>query len=184
VAAGPVAQAVRARTIRPRPRLTFGDATDADAGALTALQAEAAADLTARFGTGHWSHAGAVRRIEAVPGRVRVRVGRYRGKVVTALRLQTRKPWAIDVAYFTPVPRPLYLTGMVVAVSRQRAGLGRAALADAHDVAKAWPADAIRLDAYDAVAGAGAFYSKCGYGERGRVAYKGTPLVYYEHLLG
>jgi len=172
------------RTPRSPPRLVFGDATDGDADVLTALHAAAAADLTARFGTGYWSHAPVVRRIDAVPGRVRVRVGRYRGKVVTALRLQTKKPWAIDVAWFTPVPCPLYLTGMVVAVSRQRAGLGRAALADAHEVAAAWPADAIRLDAYDAVAGAGAFYAKCGYGERGRVVYKGTPLVYYEHLLG
>ena len=49
--------------------------------------------------------------------------------------------------------------------------------------ARAWPADAIRLDAYDAVAGAGSFYDKCGFQERGHVVYKGDPLVYYEFLL-
>src|ERR1035437_7340522 len=30
-------------------------------------------------------------------------------------------------------------------------------------IAKAWPADAIRLDAYDAEAGAGPFYASCGW---------------------
>ena len=48
----------------------------------------------------------------------------------------------------------------------------------------AWPADSIRLDAYDADAGAGRFYARCGFLERGRVVYKGDPLVYYELLLG
>ena len=99
------------------------------------------------------------------------------------LRLATRKPWAIDVAYFTPVRRPLYLTGMAVSVAHQGSGLGRMAIDDACAVAEAWPADAIRLDAYDAGAGAGGFYARCGFTERGRVAYKGDPLVYYERLL-
>ncbi len=79
--------------------------------------------------------------------------------------------------------RPLYLTGMAVSVSHQRQGLGSLALADACTVGEAWPADAIRLDAYNAEAGAGGFYARCEFTERGRVAYKGTPLVYYERLL-
>jgi hypothetical protein len=58
------------------------------------------------------------------------------------------------------------------------------AVADAIAVARSWPADAIRLDAYDADAGAGSFYVRCGFLERGRVVYKGDPLVYYEFLLG
>src|SRR5213596_2828131 len=56
------------------------------------------------------------------------------------------------------VKRPLYLTGMAVSVTHQRQGLGRLALDDACAVAEKWPADAIRLDAYDAEAGAGGFY--------------------------
>jgi GNAT superfamily N-acetyltransferase len=103
--------------------------------------------------------------------------------IVTVLRLVTRKPWAIDVAYFTPVKRPLYLTGMAVAVGRRRQGLGRLALEDASAVAETWPADAIRLDAFDADAGAGEFYARCGFAERGRVVYKGDPLVYYERIV-
>jgi len=81
------------------------------------------------------------------------------------------------------VKRPLYLTGMAVSVTHQRQGLGRLAFDDACAVAEKWPADAIRLDAYDAEAGAGGFYDRCGFTERGRVVYKGTPLVYYERLL-
>ena len=41
----------------------------------------------------------------------------------------------------------------------------------------------IRPDAYDADAGAGAFYANCGFLEKGRVSYKGDPLVYFELLL-
>jgi GNAT superfamily N-acetyltransferase len=99
------------------------------------------------------------------------------------LRLATKKPWAIDVSYFTPVRRALYLTGMAVSVSHQGQGLGSLAVEDARTIARDWPADAIRLDAYDAKAGAGGFYLRRGFTERGRAVYKGDPLVYYELLL-
>ena len=94
-----------------------------------------------------------------------------------------RRTRAIDVSYFTPVKRPLYLTGMAVSVEHQGHGLGRLALGDACTITQQWPAEAIRLDAYDAQAGAGGFYARCGFTERGRVAYKGDPLIYYERLL-
>lgn len=164
-------------------RLRFTDATDNDVEALTLLHAQVASSLTARYGEGHWSRPGVIRRIDALPGRARVRIGRDREQLVTVLRLQTKKPWAIDTAYFTPVGCPLYLTGMAVAVSEQGQGWGRAALEDARSIARAWPADAIRLDAYDAAAGAGDFYAKCGYADRGHVLYKGNLLIYFELLL-
>ena len=44
-------------------------------------------------------------------------------------------------------------------------------------------ADAIRLDAYDSPAGAGAFYEKCGFRQVGRVIYRNTPLLYYEMMI-
>lgn len=163
-------------------RVTFSDAEAGDAEALSRLHAETAADLVARFGQGHWSRPVVVRRVEAPSPFVRLRVGRLGGEIVTVLRVATKKPWAIDVSYFSPVPRPLYLTGMATAVRYQGKGLGRAALDDAREIALSWPAQAIRLDAYDAPAGAGAFYARCGYAERGRVVYRGTPLVYYELL--
>jgi len=56
-------------------------------------------------------------------------------------------------------------------------------LEEAARLARAWPADAIRLDAYDAEAGAGGFYARCGMMEVGRASYRGKPLIYYELLL-
>ena len=163
--------------------LEFRDATLEDVPVIAALHNAAAGALTARFGVGHWSTLGAERSAALAQRHARVRVGREGKRILTVLRLATKKPWAIDVAYFTPVKRPLYLTGMAVAVTHQGHGLGRLALDDAHAVAESWPADAIRLDAYDHAAGAGEFYLECGYAERGHVVYKGDPLAYFELLL-
>ena len=151
--------------------------------AIAALYNAAAGALTARFGEGYWSHLVTERGTASSLRHARVRVGREGRRIHTVVRLVTKKPWAIDVSYFTPVKKPLYLTGMTVSVPHQGQGLGRLALEDAVTVARKWPADAIRLDAYDADAGAGPFYASCGFQERGRVEYKGDPLVYYELLL-
>ena len=163
--------------------IRFRDATPDDVPAIAALQNAAAGALTARFGAGHWSSLGTERGALFAQRHARVRVGRDGKKILTVLRLAQKKPWAIDISYFTPVKRALYLTGMAVSVARQGEGLGRLAMEDARAVAAGWPADAIRLDAYDAVAGAGGFYQKCGYAERGRVVYRGNPLRYFELLL-
>jgi GNAT superfamily N-acetyltransferase len=163
--------------------LTFRDATLDDVAVIAGLQNAAAGALTARFGAGHWSSLVTEHGAALAQRHAHVRVGRSGRHVLTVLRLATRKPWAIDVAYFTPAKLPLYLTGMAVSVAHQGQGFGRLALEDARSVALEWPADAIRLDAYDAAAGAGEFYAKCGFEERGRVVYKGNPLIYYELLL-
>jgi GNAT superfamily N-acetyltransferase len=163
--------------------MKFRNATTNDVPAIAALHNAAAGALTARFGEGHWSSLTTERGAALAQRHARVRVGLSGKRVLTVLRLATKKPWAIDVSYFTPVKRPLYLTGMAVSVAHQGQGFGRLALEDAIAVARAWPADAIRLDAYDAVAGAGQFYANCGFRERGRVVYKNDPLVYYEFLL-
>jgi GNAT superfamily N-acetyltransferase len=102
---------------------------------------------------------------------------------VGTLSLGTRKPWAIAPEHFTPVTRVLYLRDMAVAPAAQGQGVGRRLLAEAERLARAWPADAIRLDAYDAAAGAGEFYAKYGFKEVARVVYRGTPLIYFELLL-
>jgi len=94
--------------------------------------------------------------------------------------LATKKPWAIDTSYFSACRRPLYLLAMAVTPARQRQGIGRLCLQEARRIAEAWPADAIRLDAYDAKAGGGGFYELCGWTEKGRVSYRGVPLIYYE----
>ena len=113
----------------------------------------------------------------------RVLIARTNGKIVATLNLTTKKPWAIHPAYFTKVRRPLYLLAMAVAPDKQRMRIGRRLLDEARSIAQAWPCDAIRLDAYDAKAGAGGFYAKCGYREVGRVTYRKAPLIYFESLL-
>jgi GNAT superfamily N-acetyltransferase len=164
-------------------QLKFRDATRDDAPVIAALQNAAAGALTARFGAGHWSSLVTERGAALAQRHERVRVGRSGKRILTVVRLANKKPWAIDVSYFTPVKRPVYLTGLAVSVAHQGQGLGRLAMEDACDVARDWPADAIRLDAYDSPAGAGDFYEKCGFTERGHVVYRGDPLVYYELLL-
>ena len=139
--------------------------------------------LTRDFGRGHWSNAPSERGVLFGLRRSTVYVARRRGRIIATLALSTRKPWAIDKKYFSPATRPLYLTSMAVEPKLQRQGIGRLCMVEAARAARTWPAHAIRLDAYDAPAGAGAFYARCGYTEVGRVSYKGTPLIYYELLL-
>jgi GNAT superfamily N-acetyltransferase len=110
----------------------------------------------------------------------RVFVARLGTEVVGTLRLTTKKPWAIDTSYFSPCPRPLYLLAMAVTPSKQGQGIGRRCLQNALQIAESWPADGIRLDAFDAKAGAGGFYARCGWTETGRACYRGAPLIYYE----
>jgi hypothetical protein len=131
--------------------LRFRDATLDDVAVIAGLQNAAAGALTARYGPGPWSSLVTERNVAFGQRNARVRVEREGKRIVTVLRLATKKP--------------------------------SLALLDATKVAREWPADAIRLDAYDAPAGAGAFYARCGFSERGRVVYKGNPLVYYERVV-
>jgi GNAT superfamily N-acetyltransferase len=154
-----------------------------DAAAIAALQTRVADTLTAVHGLGHWSSAVTNQSVARAILSSKVLVGREHGEVVSTLRLVIKKPWAIDPAYFTQVRRPLYLLSMAVDPGRQRSGLGTLMLDAAARAARQWPADAIRLDAYDHPAGAGQFYGKCGYREVGGATYRGVPLLYYELLL-
>jgi ribosomal protein S18 acetylase RimI-like enzyme len=163
--------------------LEYKEAEERDVPELSRLRTAAADRLTREFGKGHWSSPiteAAVRR--GFP-HARVVVARNDESIVGTLRLATKKPWAIDVSYFTRVKKALYLTDMAVDPAQQRLGVGRALLTEADRIARAWPAEAIRLDAYDAAAGAGGFYRSCGYREVGRVVYRTVPLIYYERLL-
>jgi GNAT superfamily N-acetyltransferase len=167
-------------------KLSFAIATESDAPGLAALQTGVAEDLTKRFGTGFWSSLPSERGILAnmrKPMFSQTLIARSNRHIVGALRLHTKKPWAIDTAYFTAAKQPLYLTGMAVHPNLQGKGVGRLLLREAEAIARAWPADAIRLDAFDSAAGAGAFYAKCGFREVARVTYKKNPLLYFELIL-
>ncbi len=163
--------------------LSVDVAGTADAAAIARLRTTAAEDLTRRYGDGHWSSSVSERGVLRSVRDSRILVARAGGAVVGTLRLTSKKPWAIDAGHFTPVSRPLYLVDMAVEPLMQRQGVGRLLLAEASAVAVAWPADAIRLDAYDADAGAGGFYAACRYTEVARIVYRRVPLVYFELLI-
>ena len=161
--------------------LTTADANDA--AAIATLQNAVATALTTRYGIGHWSSVATEKGVRASMRRASVFVVRDGDRIVATLTLATRKPWAIDRKYFTPVARPVYLLAMAVDPEHQRAGVGRACVDEALEICRDWPADAVCLDAYDTEAGAGDFYRKCGFTEVGRAVYRNTPLIYFERLV-
>jgi ribosomal protein S18 acetylase RimI-like enzyme len=164
-------------------KLSFSIATQPDAPALAALHTAVAEDLTRRYGRGPWSSLTTEKGALFGMRNSRVVVARRGKSIVGTLHLPIKKPWAIDASYFTPAKKALYLTNMAVIPTMQRQGIGRMLLKEAVKQARAWPADAIRLDAFDADAGAGAFYAKCGFREVGRVTYRKAPLIYFELVL-
>lgn len=164
-------------------RGTLAIATPDEAAAVAALRNAVAEELTARHGIGHWSSTASDRGIRAEMKRSSVFLLHDAGGAIATLALTTRKPWAIDRRYFTPDKKPLYLLGMAVEPARQRTGVGRRCLDEAVALCQAWPAEALCLDAYDADAGAGDFYRKCGFTEVGRATYRNNPLIYFERLM-
>jgi GNAT superfamily N-acetyltransferase len=164
-------------------RFSIQPGTAGDAVILAALHTAIAERLTARHGSGPWSSKTSEKGVLYAMRVSQVFVAREGSEIVGTLQLATKKPWAIDTSYFASCEKPLYLLGMAVAPGKQRQGIGRRCLEAAKELAKTWPADAIRLDAYDAEAGAGPFYARCGFTEVGRVTYRNAPLIYYELLL-
>ena len=166
-------------------KLTFSIATADDASEIVDLRNAVAEHLTKKFGIGHWSSMTSERGVQlAITNTSKILMARKGRKLLSVLTLAQKKPWAIDVAYFTPVKtRALYLLSMAVKPVEQKSGLGRQMIEQAKKLAGEWPAEAIRLDAYNAEAGAGDFYRKCGFIERGRVVYRHVPLIYFEMIL-
>jgi ribosomal protein S18 acetylase RimI-like enzyme len=158
-------------------------ATTNDAAAIASLWVAASQYLTAKYGQGYWSGKRTEKGVLFDMRNGTAYVLRRRKKIIATLTLGTKKPWAIDRKYFSKCNRPLYLTSMAVAPDRQRQGIGRHCMDAAAKLVKQWPGDAIRLDAYDAEAGAGEFYRECGFREVGRASYRNVPLIYFEMLV-
>jgi len=167
-----------------RRGFNFQLGTVEDAAELAVLHTAVAAHLTNLHGPGPWSAKTSEKGVLYAMRTSQVFVARQGRAIVGTLRLATKKPWAIDTSYFSKCRTPLYLLAMAVLPTKQRQGLGRKCLTEVQRIARSWPADAIRLDAYDADAGAGSFYARCGYTEVGQAIYRDTPLIYYELLLG
>lgn len=164
-------------------RMQLREAKERDVSKVAGLRSSAADTLTKLFGVGHWSGIATERRVCLDMRNSKVFVGHHEGRLVATLRLTTKKPWAIDRTHFSASKRPLYLLSMAVAPDLQRRGIGRQCVKQIREICRRWPADAIRLDAYDAPAGAGMFYAKCGFRNVGRAEYRGCPLLYFEWLI-
>ena len=164
-------------------RVKLREAADRDVLKIAALRSAAADTLTKRFGAGHWSGVATERGVRFDMRNSKVLVALHKRSLVATLRLTTKKPWAIDRTYFNASKRPLYLLSMAVAPDLQGRGIGRQCVKHIREICRRWPADAIRLDAYDAPAGAGIFYEKCGFRCVGRSEYRGCPLLYFEWLI-
>jgi GNAT superfamily N-acetyltransferase len=113
----------------------------------------------------------------------RVLVARRDAAIIGTVRLARALPWAIDSSSFTPVATAIYVLGLAVAPDTRGQGVGRQLMDAAKDTARAESADALWLDAFDHVAGAGAFYIKSGFRAVGRTKHKEMPLIYYEWLV-
>jgi len=169
--------------IRRYMRVKLREAADGDVSKIAGLRSAVASALTKRFGAGNWSGIATERGVLSDLGNSKVFVAQCDSGLVATLRLTTRKPWAIDRTYFSASERPLYLLSMAVTPELQRQGIGRQCVEQIMDICRRWPADAIRLDAYDAPAGAGMFYAKSGFRNVGGAEYRGCPLLYFEWLV-
>src|SRR4051812_29668747 len=158
--------------------LKFTLAGPGDAPALAALRSAAARALTERYGQGHWSHEATERGVLNDLRHAEVWIGRRANKVLGTFRLATKKPWATDKSYFTDCKRPIYLTNMAVHPDVQRQGIGRLCLEHALQRVRLWPGDAIRLDAYNAEAGAGPVFAPGGFSGVGRGGVRDGPPVF------
>jgi GNAT superfamily N-acetyltransferase len=164
-------------------RVKLATAIAGDVADIVSLQAAVNQHLTSKFGKGYWSGGVTEKGVLFTMRIAVVYVARHRGRLIATLTLSKRKPWAIDKKYFRASERPLYLTSMAVSPDEQLRGIGRLCIEEACRIAREWPADSIRLDAWDALAGAGEFYRKCGFREVGRATYRNAPLIYFEMLL-
>jgi ribosomal protein S18 acetylase RimI-like enzyme len=158
-------------------------ATPDDAAAIADVISDAARDLTKKHGQGHWSAVATGKGVLHGMNKAKVLLARNENEVIGTLRLTPARPWVIDPAYFTPVPRPVYLVDMAVRPGYQRIGVGRSLIEEAKAMSTALGGDAIRLDAYEGIAGAGGFYEKCGFTEMGQILYKTVPHIYFEWLI-
>jgi GNAT superfamily N-acetyltransferase len=164
-------------------RLSVTTAVEADAAEIAALRNRVSEDLTRKHGIGPWFHKPTERGVLRDLGASQLVIARRGTRIVASLCLAKKKPWAIDVSYFTNVKRAVYLLSMNVDPRMQRQGIGRYLLEAAKEISQACEYQAIRLDAFDAEAGAGGFYAKCGFREAGRLIYRKAPLIYFELVL-
>jgi GNAT superfamily N-acetyltransferase len=164
--------------------VTLRQAKPDDAATAREILAAAAADLTARFGEGHWSHVRSVAtlRKHALNGTLYLADAGL--EPVGVLRLTEHKISFHRREWFARPNDPAgYLLDMSVHPSCQRQGIGRRAMDLVDRLARCARLSTVRLDAYAGPAGAGPFYRKCGYIQVHSATFRGVALEYFEKVL-
>jgi GNAT superfamily N-acetyltransferase len=164
--------------------LSLSSASESDADEIAALRNTVAADVAERSGLSGDARRTTAKGILYDLRHGQILIARRKDRIVGSLVLVKKKPWAIDVTYFSPVQSQLYVVSMNVDPALQRKGIGSQLIEYAKKTAKAGGYEAIRLDAFESSPWAVAFYASCGFSERGRTIYRAARLVYFECLLG
>lgn len=165
------------------PRISFRLATAGDVADVHGARAAAADDLVARYGHGHWASVNTPQTIRKHILDGLVHVAENDG-IVGTFTLSRQKIVFYRKGWFAHPDDPsLYLTNMAVHPDHQRAGIGRACMLEIERLAREDGCLSIRFDAYDAEAGAGPFYRKCGFTSVHRGPVGTTKLEYFEKVL-
>src|SRR5215471_8422159 len=99
----------------PRMKFTLELATSSEATAIAFLRNSVSDELTRAHGRGPWSAHVTERGVLYVMRQSKLFVARDQTGIIATFQLATKKPWAIDVKYFSPCRKPLYLLAMAVA---------------------------------------------------------------------
>src|SRR5271163_65186 len=91
---------------------SFEPAGPGDAAALAVLHTAVAEHLTGLHGPGPWSAKTSEKGVLYAMRNSNVFVARQGSEIAATLRLAVKKPWAIDIRYFSPCSRPVYLLAM------------------------------------------------------------------------
>jgi GNAT superfamily N-acetyltransferase len=146
-----------------------------------ALAVRGAERIARDFGPGHWSRASSLRAWKGHIGLKDVYLAEQGGRAVAVFKLRAKKPhWVPKKRFAEPDARCLWLTDFYVDPDHLRRGIGRACMEEVRRIAAKAGCRWVRFDAYDAAAGAGAFYEKCGCVMVDRTALRGVKLLIFE----
>jgi predicted N-acetyltransferase YhbS len=155
--------------------VTLRQAKPDDVATAREILAAAAADLTTRFGEGHWSHVRSIETLRQYALNGTLYLTEAGAEPVGVLRLTERKISFYRKDWFArPDDRAGYLLDMSVRPSHQRQGVGRRAMELVDQLARSAHLSAVRLDA---------FYRKCGYVQVHSATFRGVALEYFEKVL-
>jgi GNAT superfamily N-acetyltransferase len=155
-------------------------ATPDDVEALVALRTAVAEQMTRDHGLGDWSAPPTTALVRKQLRASRILVARQGDTLLGTVRITEALQTLFDASAFTPAVKALYVLGLAVSPAAQGQGIGTRLMQAAKDHARAVNANALWLDAVSGSAGAGPFYSKCGFRPVGVTLNRTTPLVFYE----